>query len=527
MLGTIGIHNKIMTSNVMPGDSFDARATLVLYEHWFSFFRGQASLRDLPIFYPAQNLLAASDANFFQGIIFSLFRYLEFSLQSSLKLTIIGVTLIGLVGVARLSLTIFQHKVPALAAAMLAITSYQIIAQSGHLQTWIYLWTAWVINSVINISRGEKYCKSLSIILIGIPLLALSAWYTFLSLILFGGIFTIISFCIDPVFFRGTVVRIIGRLRDDFKNNIIQSNFIMIGALIPTSVFVYIYISKLSDRDFGKWSEVFFYSPRLFDIVNASIGTVGWQADLYSFLRLDVTQTFERAMGLTISIILLMVFGFFLMIWTKYRIGIATKSILITALITLVLPLTDDRGQSLWFFINKLPLMSSVRTPARFWIFSSIIISWVMVIVIWKIYFQHRRRFILEISFLLIASVLSIMQFRSPMTSWSSDQLLTPFGIKAQAELKENKCQVFYLSTNVNLDIYASISRQIDGMIIATINDMKTINGYTSNPPKDWPQTPVWGLVGEKEVRNWVSRFPQINALGVCIVNESGIKIIN
>ena len=190
-LFTIYAHSSILFSKAMPGDSFDARATMVWYEHWYSFLRGQVPLRDLRAFFPADNILGGSDSNLAQGVIFSIFRILGIQLSLSFKLTVVVITFIGFLGVSRLSFLVFRDLTLSISAILISLTSYQLIAQSSHVQTWLYMSVAWIMIGLIKLYRGEDIFFAATLIFLGIPILALSTWYCIIALFFLGGLYLI------------------------------------------------------------------------------------------------------------------------------------------------------------------------------------------------------------------------------------------------------------------------------------------------------------------------------------------------
>jgi hypothetical protein len=526
IFSTLYIHRNIIFSKAMPGDFFDARATLVWYEHWHSFFKGNVQLRDVSVFFPAKNVLAGSDANLIQGVFYSIFRFLGFQESSSLKMTVITISFIGFLGIARLSFLLFRDWALSVSAILIAVTSYQLIAQAGHLQTWLYLSVAWVIVGLIYLYRDEEGLFATTLIFLGIPILALSTWYCIIALLFLGGLYLIIYGIIEPSLLKTSIFRILRNLkRVGESTRYIVPIFSLSLALMV--LFTYIYFQKLNDKHFGTWSEVSFYSPRLFDLVNASVGAQGWQAEIYAFTRLGTNPTFERSMGLSFSVLILLFISSLFLLTNRMQISNTIKALSLTAIAIFVLPLTDDRGQSFWYFINKLPVMNSVRAPGRLWFFASITISWIAIWIIWKATRSEKKSKFSKTIFVSIIAILSFMQLRTPLAAWDESDLLSPFGKQAQQLIIENKCDVFYLGDEPNLGLYESISRQIDGMIIATLNNRKTINGYTSNPPIGWPQRPVWGLVQVEDIRPWINQNSNYFDQKICYLDETGVIAID
>lgn len=523
-LATIVIHWNIISSDALPGDSIDARATIVTYEHWFMFFKGESLFREIPVFYPTENLISSSDAVFGQGLVYSILRFLSVSQTSSLKATIVIITLLGFIGVAALSKLIFKDTLISTGVTALTVTSYQVVAQSGHLQTWLYFSLAWIFVFLIKIYRNTRLPSSFSGILIFLPLLALSAWYTIIGLIWFGMLICAFLFLRDRKVLVGCLTNFKASATIYLRSSSKLATLSVALFLIQILTFAYIYLGRIGDQEFGGWSASSFYSPRLFDLFNASFGSIGWQADIYKKVGLDVYPTAERAMGLSIPIIILIVVGWIYILRNNLSFTSFEKSIIFAVSATFIIPLTDERGQSLWYFVSKIPLVNSVRTPARLWIFASILISWLIVWAIWKILRRQKSIYLSRFVLTILIGILCLLQIRTPMANWKQSDLLSSFGKKVEVSILQNECDIFYISSKENLGIYDSIVRQIDGMLIAVSNNKKTINGYTSSPPSGWPQRPVWGLVAQEELIPWITLKSRFFSQKTCFIDEEGIS---
>jgi hypothetical protein len=519
------VHKNMLLSKFLPGDSYDARANLVIYEHWNSFFHGHRSFLDIPVFYPASNMLGGSDANFTQGLIFTIFRSFNFDLTSSLKATVVVVTLLGLWGTSKLAFRLFDSKPLAIIAIFLAATSYQLFVQSNHLQTWMYLNLSWVILSLLMLVKREHVFFAFGVLVIGVPVLALSTWYCVVAIFYFG--FTYLVFMM--IFDSSSLSKLVIEVKQIFKLLLEKKSkmfiIILIG-LVLSFLFLYIYLPKVGNTSFGNWSEVSFYLPRFSDLINASIGSNGIMQDLYSKMKLDIFPTSERAMGLTLSVLLLLTIGGVVLILKKLKLHIWVKSLYAASLVTLILPLTDERGLSFWYFVNQFPFMNSVRTPARFWVFSSIIISWISLWIIWSGFQLAMKSLVSKLSFFGLLTVLVILQVKEPIASWTETELLSPYGQTSAKLIEQNRCDYFYVSSSPELGLMESITIQIDAMIIASVQERKTINGYTSAPPPYWPQRPIWGLVGERDLKTWLRIYSGKFPGKLCFVDENGLKIL-
>jgi hypothetical protein len=527
ILSTFLVCKEYLLSSRLPGDSFDARATLTVYEHWYSIFTGETTFSNLNAFYPVPNMLGGSDANMIQGVIYSICRFIGLSLTESLRFTIVTIIFIGFLGVYRLSYSIFVSNAKSISAGLLIVTIYQLASQSGHLQTWMYPWVSWVVLSLIWIYQGRNLPIAYSILLIGIPALALSTWYTAFSITFFSLFFLISVLYLDHANSKCKLAAVAVAFHASFKRHSKFYVLIISFSLLEVLLFALIYFPKTRNNNFGNWSEVHFYSPRLYDILNASMSSQGWQLSLYNKVHLDIYPTFERAMGFSLSTCFIILVAVVIKLFRRSHTDIFSKSLIFTSVSIILLTLADERGQSLWYFANKLPIFNTIRAPGRLWIFSVAIITIVCLKIIYNALDSFKSEHFSQLIVIVMSLILTVIQFRAPVANWNSEDLLSPFGKRVVIDVEKNNCESIYLATERKFGIGESVERQIDGMVIGSITSTNSINGYTSSPPTNWPQNPVWGLVSVSEIEEWIRINPGKFAGTTCFIDESGFTLLN
>jgi len=508
--------------NLYPGGGGDARLTLFNYEHWWSFFQGKESLTSISFFAPAQNWLGASETYLTQGIVYSFFRMFHLSLIQSWFLTNFVLLAIGGAGLYLLLRSILQEEFLTFCAAFLVFFSYQINTQLVHPQTYAFLLMSWVFYFGLNLSNNTNFKFSFIGLMISLAIIIPAAWYGVFATVLITGLALFILFFID----KALLVLKIKEIRDNLMLELTHNKSLALFLLLPflsILLFVKMYSGHLFDRTFGDFSTVSFYSPRYMDLWNASIGASGLDAKIYNYSKLGVTDSFERAMGFPIIFALLIAcVVLYLLLGQKH--SVKFRLIALLAVFISVVPLTDERGQSFWYFLWVLPGGNSIRTPARLWIYGQILWSILIVLMLHNFYAKKRISKYFKVLMVSTVLVVGLNQYRPSMSGFDGLPL-TSFGIRAETALSNKGCSIIYLGTNQPLTITESIDRQLDGIAIAYRLGIPTSNGYSSKVPPNWPQGGAWGLVDSKSILEWVkSEKPDFKGK-FCYYSEAGLQI--
>lgn len=82
---------------LLAGDRFDAAIVVSILEHWFNVLKGQSYWSQINYFYPYEKTLGHTDGYFIFGIIYSLFRFLDFDPFLSYEFVNMSVRVMGFV----------------------------------------------------------------------------------------------------------------------------------------------------------------------------------------------------------------------------------------------------------------------------------------------------------------------------------------------------------------------------------------------------------------------------------------------
>jgi hypothetical protein len=102
-----------------------------------------------------------------------------------------------------------------------------------------------------------------------------------------------------------------------------------------------------------------------------------------------------------------------------------------------------------------------------------------------------------------------VTDYRQPWAFLEKQSIESITNSSTTKKILEMKCIAFYLAPPLDVSQEEAAEYQIEGMLLATSTGTPTINGYTSIPPKGWPQTGNWGRVNVDEVKAWIRSFDE------------------
>ena len=510
-------------NGLFPGDSLDARYSIFIYEHWWAFFRGIEGLSEVSYFKPEANWLGASETFFLNGIPYSVARFLGFPLLESWVIANFALLFVGAIGLYLFLGKILDRSSSVMFTCLLVTFSYQLNTQMAHPQTYSFFLAFWVFYFALSLRSSERFRFNFFGLIISCSLLLLGAWYALVVTILISVVLLILTFGLPQNTKSLFALHLTTHLSSIFRHRP-KNYLIFIFPLSSLAIFLEIYWGIYKKSSFGQYNEVIFYSPRLFDLLNASLGSFGYSERVYKAINLGTEYTFERTMGFPIMFLCFMLVVVLHSLLGK-NIDIKFRVLTALALFLTLTPIADDRGQSAWYFFWLTPIGDSIRTPARFWVYAQVI--WAILIVmllertIKKIW--TGRKYLLALG--VICSIICFDQYRIPLATFDG-QILSPFAQKALTDLKDQNCEYFYLGSEIALGISDSLTRQIDAIALAYALEKETINGYSGQVPDYWPQSGAWGLVDSESVVRYVRSYNGTNGKSICFYSEGGLKII-
>ena len=518
IISTLLISWPVIFGNKLFGDLLDARFTIVINDHWYQFLSGRRSLTNVGFYSPTSNQLGYSDGFFATGMLAIPFRILGANaLESWLISNIILMAICFYFSTTLLS-KLLRSNLYGFLVTILFATSYPFIAQMGHLQTVGYLLIFPILFFAHQLcDENKNQFKSFFILIIMMQILALTSWYAFVfvvSLALLSlGIYTLI---IGHRSIVASATQVIASMHSDLKSKPVTKRIVsLLSLLLLPILWLRIYsvgFNQVSNKDY---MEFVFYAPRWGDLFNSVNQSWGLQADFNEKTGQSVSQTFERALGITPILFILVTLLTLQIISSRSRIETNVKKIVLTLLVTAILPslivVTDEAGHSFWRFIWELVTpLRSIRVPFRIAVYT----TWISVFLVFYVMVKSGIK---RWAFFLVFSILIIDTWRPIPASWSSEELISKNGQIVEKTLIREKCDSFFL--NPSESNQAKWLTQVEAMVIANSLSLETVNGYSGNWPSNWPIEKFWGRATLTDIGNW-SKQSQKNKRKLCYINE-------
>jgi hypothetical protein len=291
---------KSIFQGKLLGDPFDSRLQIVLHEHWWRWFNGLVGFRDTEFFYPFDKALGYSDVFFTQGIVYSFFRFIGFTLSSSWSITSIGLLLIGNLGWVFIAQKFVKNYVLQILMVLTFVSSLSF-AYYFTLNPNImgYSFISWFALFVINISKEKNRLiknQKISIFITLFLIYALSCWYA----AFFLGLVLTIRLLLEAVF-RSKEFNF--SLSKHGLQNLAKQYYLQAPIqLFLIWLFVYVYVLVANDPS-RSVNELLKNSPRVSYLANGSSadGTKlsgSFFKQLYLYLGLDFDKEYGIGLGL-------------------------------------------------------------------------------------------------------------------------------------------------------------------------------------------------------------------------------------
>ncbi|MBQ7159807.1 MAG: hypothetical protein IJS09_10375, partial [Treponema sp.] len=370
--------NVIGTESLIA-DRGDGRLTMLLTEHWYHVFRGEAGIADLGIFYPSRNTLGYSDIFFGFGIIHSVLRLLGVDVFFSYKYTLIIVHLIGTITTYLLLRRFLNVDAGWSLFGTIAFSfSSSYAAHSGHTQLlcislvppFFCALTAFFQNIHDRKKRNRFAALAIALML----LFLYTAWYIFF----FTALFLVLLLCIESILFASKGYKVRHEILNFLKLLNADIVYYFAAFFIGTVPFIVLELPVLKMSGGRGYGEVRVYLPEVIDLINVDEGN--WAlGPLMKAMRLG-ERGYSGEVAIGFSLVLLLSFVVAL-IWFRKKIvltggtvEILTEGIALAVILSCVLPLRlSSNGVSLWWFVfNLFPGAASVRAAGRYLLYLSL-----------------------------------------------------------------------------------------------------------------------------------------------------------
>jgi len=515
---TILVSWPIIFGNKLFGDLLDARFTVVINDHWYQVISGQRAFTNVGFYFPTTNQLGYSDGFFATGLLAIPFRFFGASTLESWVISNIALMAICFYFATILFSKLLKSNQNGFLVTVLFATSYPFIAQMGHLQTVGYLLIFPILFFAHQLVFGIKnQFKSFFLLILMMQILALTSWYAFiftvsLSFLLLGAY----TLFVGHQSMINSGKQIFASTLSDLKSKSAINRLLSLSSLLVLPIlWLKIYsvgFNQVSNKDY---MEFVFYAPRWGDLFNSVNQSWGLQAKFNEETGQNVSQTFERALGITPFLFVLIVLLVSHILRSQSRIKSYDKRIALALLLTALLPslivVTDEMGHSFWRFIWEFVTpLRSIRVPFRVAIYT----TWILIFLVFFVMVKAGSK---RWAFYLVFSILIIDTWRPIPYSWSTEDLISVNGQTVERTLIRENCDSFFLNPSESNP--AKWLTQVEAMVIANSLGINTVNGYSGNWPNSWPIERYWGRATLTEIRQW-SKKNLGNKGKLCYINE-------
>jgi hypothetical protein len=490
---------KSIFQGKLLGDPFDSRLQIVLHEHWWRWFNGLVGFRDTEFFYPFDKALGYSDVFLTQGIVYSFFRSIGFTLSSSWSITTIGLLLIGNLGWVFIAQKFVKNYVLQIVMVLTFVSSLSF-AYYFTLNPNImgYSFISWFALLIINISKEKnKLVKNqkISIFMTLFLIYALSCWYA----AFFLGLVLTIRLLLEAVF-RSKEFNF--SLSQHGLRNLARQYYLQAPIqLFLIWLFVYVYVLVANDPS-RSVNELLKNSPRVSYLANGSSadGTKlsgSFFKQLYLNLGLDFDKEFGIGLGLFTTF-----FGLLSLSYIIYnRLFSLSKYLWICAItfVYIYFLVWEDKFSIHKFLFESIPGFDSIRYPARYVIF----IGFSLILLIFFILDQIVKdsNFKKKSLIFLVGSLIFIDQYRASFKGWDSDTLVNIELMKQKQDIITN-CDYFYYNFPGGW-----WNEQIEAMMFSIQIGVPTINGYSGAFPPNYPIEAFNSTSEPLQIFRWINEI--------------------
>jgi len=504
-------------SGRLLGDPFDARLHVILHEHWWRWFNGLTEFRNTEFFFPYKTALGYSDVFFIQGIVYSCFRFLSYSMTNSWTITTILLLVIGNFGwifVAKryFKTLIFQISFVIILSSSLSFVIY--FSLNPNIVGYSYL--SWFYILYLKINEEQKKSKKIikvNLFIVFFLIYALSCWY--------GAFFIFITLLFQftlKILINKNFLKFIQQIKDLVFSKLnlffIPIHFYFIW------LFYYVYVT-VSSEPYRPSEEMLRNSPDLFLLGNGAHVKGGYLSGsafklIYEVFKLNKEEEYNIGIGIiafTFGVFVLMFYLFFKRNYFKnYTFSLAI-------IISYIFFVKFENFSFHKLFFENLPGFNSIRSPSRYVILIGYYMLFIILYSFEKIYLKFKKYRSQNILIFLVL-ILLVDQYRTPLQGWDESKLINTDLISKKDEIIR-KCDYFYYDKPGGWWY-----DQIEAMTFSIQVGVPTINGYSGAFPPGYPTEPFNSDSPPKKIFEWISKVDK-NLRGCFIAGSTPIKPLN
>ena len=532
---------KMYGSVLLFGDTGDGRLTMLITEHWYHVFRGQSSVTDLGIFYPAPNTLGYSDLLLGFGLIHSVFRLFGLDMYLAYKYTILFVHAVGTFSCWYLLKRVLGVKpVWAFFGTLAFSFSDSYITSLNHAQlaaiSLIPLFAIFVIRFFQFLPERKKRNLYAIAAIVLIELVLYTAWYIAFFSALFAGICLVVWLLLG-IGRKGYLKQQFALFFRTVRYDLLIYAAIGVALAVPF-ILLELPISKMSGgRDYYEFAN---------DMIATLPGVIHVSAD--NWLLGQWFESFDSLKGANheiirgFSVVLLGLFAAGLVrtvirmrrkeepesddsrknrtVWFLY--GVIAVSVLINVLLSIR---WNDQGLSGWHLVYKLvPGGKSIRAVGRIFLFLNLPMA-VITACIWsRETGKETKNPWLRYGCAVLAVVLLFvtnLNTTGVYARWDRDSAVKRL---ERISPPPEDCETFYyVDVNKPEDFLPFV--QTDAYELADAYQIKTINGYSGLVPANWGE--IWLIDGKGyfiAVDNWIKKYDLQHVYAYAVEDDTWIQ---
>jgi hypothetical protein len=495
------------------GDRGDARGIVYACEHWYQSILGKASLLNPGIFYPTKRTLAYTDLLFGVATPYSLLRALGFGMFSAAEITFILLTFLAYcVAFFLLYRTLRFGLIPSCAGALFFAFNSPKFNQLTHLQLQYVFLLPLIFALVITLAkRVETITDRKAAWLLSLAAVCLNLQFATTFYYAWYFTFWLLIFLLIALVFRGS------------RNFIFTSVWkfrraVIIGAAVFLAGFIPILLVYLPTMRTGIWYDMDFVLEMVPDwrsLLSMGDGNFVW-AWFYKRIVGDPRPgTWGELMvgiGLVPSLAWIgFTVGSFWLIKKGRRAASAQELgllflgvMILTSSIMIVLGVKVG-GHSLWPYVYRyFPGGGAIRAVSRYVIFLTLPMSIAFAFGLQKALQFASGRQALTVAVVLVAAFGVFEQFGVHRINGTGFSIgVEERYLKAMAAKLPGDCTAFYIAPGPNPK-YSTAEYQYDGMMISSVSRVKTLNGSSSQFPRNWGLYWVMKPEYESGVQDWI-----------------------
>lgn len=475
---------------VLLGDSLDGVIQDSILQHWYNFFRGIESWNSTAYFYPWSNTLGYNDGFFIQGLFYSLFRAFGADVFLSAEWTGILVRGIGFI-----AFTLFAADILALtfgwavlgAAIFTLANNISVQAHHGQLLTvafapllfWLIGRTIREFYAVPGHGAGIRAAVwgTLTALLYGAWLLTgfYMAWFT--------------AFFSALVLFAAASLGAAGRWRGWRPVRVWPLIPIAAAFALSSLPFLIVYLPKARETGMHSFQNAMVFSPSLLDWLHVGSDNFlfgGFDAWLTALIRPGFDDEGEHTIGIPPVLALCAALQVVAVCKPRGQGPVLLWRALTAATIATVVLSVHVGHFTLWYWVFRhVPGAGAVRVISRI----ALLLTVPIILLAMKFLQQQARRWpswvIVPIAALLVAEEFTRY---APIRLQRTEELR----LLASVPLPPPACRSFYVAVPADRPSTGSpvidslYPHNVDGMLIAEVLGLPTINGFSTFNPPDW-----------------------------------------